>query len=163
MSTDDEELYLHLLLLRSHGLLRELPKDKQENRVITGVDRRFTFLCNGYNVRNTDVHAMLGIQQMKRLDNCVKVRNDNFRTFIEELNPNKYHVDFIKDGVSNFALPIISKKDNIKEIAFAYVRCVRKLVIFQSSHSFIICRVSVQIIVDTEPFHLLRLQCIHDY
>ena len=115
--TDDDELYHHLLLLRSHGLLRELPAEERIKRKVEGIDHRFTFLCNGYNVRNTDVHAVLGINQMKRLDNCVKRRNENFRHFTNKLDHDKYHCDFIVDGVSNFALPIITKKDNINDVS----------------------------------------------
>lgn len=115
--TDDEELYHHLLLLRSHGLLRELPKNIQNARKIEGIDERFTFLCNGFNVRNTDVHAVLGIQQMNRLDKCIKIRNDNFKYFVKNIDKTKYHSDFVVDGVSNFAFPIITKKDNLNKIS----------------------------------------------
>jgi CDP-6-deoxy-D-xylo-4-hexulose-3-dehydrase len=115
--TDDTELYHHLLLLRSHGLLRELPSQLQKDRVVSGVDTRFTFLCNGFNVRNTDVHAVLGINQMRRLDLCTEVRNRNYKAFLNALDPELYHTDLITDGVSNFALPIISKRDNIRDIS----------------------------------------------
>lgn len=114
--TDDEEFYHQLLLLRSHGLLRELPPEEKEKRKVIGVDDRFTFLCSGYNVRNTDLHAVLGISQMSRLNNAIDIRNKNFIYYLKELDEAKYHTDFITDGVSLFSFPILSKNKNIKII-----------------------------------------------
>jgi CDP-4-dehydro-6-deoxyglucose reductase, E1 len=107
--TNDETFYHKLLLLRSHGLLRELPEEERQKNIIHDVDQRFTFLCPGYNVRNTDVHAVLGLNQMKRLDNTIKIRNENFNYFCKNLNNKKYYVDFETDGVSLFAFPVICK------------------------------------------------------
>jgi len=116
ISTDDEDFYHHLLLLRSHGLLRELPLQEKQKRKIDDIDERFTFLCPGYNVRNTDLHAVLGLSQMSRLNLSVKVRNENFKYYLSKLNSNKYHTNFISDGVSLFSFPIITKNNNIKTI-----------------------------------------------
>lgn len=117
--TNNEELYHHLLLLRSHGMLRELPESERIKRKVDGVDERFTFLCNGYNVRNTDLNAVLGIAQMSRLDRSVSVREHNFKIYLHGLDPNKYHTDFQSDGVSLFAFPIIRKDGNIQRVSVA--------------------------------------------
>ena len=115
--TDDEELYHHLLLLRSHGLLRELPEAERLKRKVDGVDERFTFLCSGYNVRNTDLNAVLGISQMSRLDKSVRVREQNFTAYLQGLDKSKYHTDMIYQGTSLFAFPIIRKDGNINKVA----------------------------------------------
>lgn len=117
--TNNEQLYHHLLLLRSHGMLRELPEEERIKRKVQGVDERFTFLCNGYNVRNTDLNAVLGISQMSRLDKSVSVRAHNFKTYLLGLDPTKYHTDFCSDGVSLFAFPIIRKDGNIQQVSNA--------------------------------------------
>jgi CDP-6-deoxy-D-xylo-4-hexulose-3-dehydrase len=114
--TDDENLYYHLLLLRSHGLLRELPDSEKQKRKILDIDERFTFLCPGYNLRNTDLHAVLGIEQMKRLESAVTIREKNFKYYLNKLNKDKYISDFNSEGVSLFAFPIITKNKNIKKI-----------------------------------------------
>jgi len=114
--TDDEELYHHLLLLRSHGLLRELPELEKQKRKVLDIDERFTFLCSGYNVRNTDLHAVLGIEQMKRLETAISIREKNFKYYLNKINRKKYISDFNSDGVSLFAFPIITKNKNIKNI-----------------------------------------------
>jgi CDP-6-deoxy-D-xylo-4-hexulose-3-dehydrase len=117
--TDDEDLYHHLLLLRSHGMLRELPDQERSKRKVHGVDERFTFLCSGYNVRNTDVNAVLGISQMNRLDKSVTVRQRNFKAYIHGLDSSKYHTDMISDGTSLFAFPVIRLDGNIHKVSQA--------------------------------------------
>ena len=129
--TDDEDLYHEMLLLRSHGLLRELPKEEQEKRKSDKVDPLFTFLRDGFNVRNTDLHAKLGLMQLPHLDDSIKHRNNNFYTFIENLDYNLYKTDFNIEGCSNFAFPIFTKrnnlqqiKDKLKEIGVEYRPCI---------------------------------------
>lgn len=117
--TNDDDFYHRLLLLRSHGLLRELPEEERIKHIVPDIDERFTFLCSGYNVRNTDIHAVLGLNQMKRLDNSVEIRNRNFKHFCNNIDSSKYHSDFITDGVSSFAIPIICKNVNKKEVELA--------------------------------------------
>ena len=114
--TNDDEFYERLLLLRSHGLLRELPEEKREKYKQEGVDQRFTFLCSGYNVRNTDLQAVLGIEQMDRLEKSIHIRNKNFKTFVDSIDREKYYSDFVTDGTSLFAFPIICKKVEPSEV-----------------------------------------------
>ena len=114
--TDDEDLYHEMLLLRSHGLLRELPKEEQENRKCDRVDPMFTFLRDGFNVRNTDLHAKLGLMQLPHLDEFIQHRNKNFHSFIENIDSNLYFKDFKIEGCSNFAFPIFTKRDNLQQI-----------------------------------------------
>ncbi len=104
--TDCEELYHVCLLLRSHGLLRELPEHARESRKVDGVDPVFTFLESGYNLRNTELYAMLGTRQLSRLDDNITQRNKNLRCFLSSLDPDKFKVDFDTDGVSSFCLPL---------------------------------------------------------
>lgn len=115
--TDNDDFYHRLLLLRSHGLLRELPEKEKQKNIVSDIDPRFTFLCPGYNVRNTDLHAVLGISQMDRLENAITERNKNFKTFCETIDKEKYHCDFNYDGCSLFAFPIIAKTVDIKKIS----------------------------------------------
>jgi CDP-6-deoxy-D-xylo-4-hexulose-3-dehydrase len=116
ISTNDEEFYHHLLLLRSHGMLRELPQEQIQKRKIVDIDERFTFLCPGYNVRNTDLHAVLGISQMRRMDTAVSSRERNFKIYIDNIDKIKYHCDFTPNGVSLFSFPIICKNKNVDTV-----------------------------------------------
>lgn len=83
--TDDEELYHILLALRAHGWTRDLPK---ENKV-SGVkgecyfDELFKFVLPGYNVRPTEIAGALGIEQLKKLPDFIRIRRQNARVFKE--------------------------------------------------------------------------------
>lgn len=114
--TDDDELYHELLLLRSHGLLRELPADEQENRKSEKVDPLFTFVRDGFNVRNTDLHAKLGLMQLPELDKSIETRNENLNVFMNNIDPELYSTDYVREGCSSFAFPIFTKKDNLQSI-----------------------------------------------
>jgi len=75
------------------------------------IDFNFLFLTHGYNFRNTELHATLGLDQIKHLDRYIKIRNQNHKKFIgiisfmEELI---YSVN--NDGISSFCLPFIFRK-----------------------------------------------------
>ena len=58
--------------LRAHGWLRETPKWQVETCV--PLDRRFTFVRPGYNVRPTEIAAAIGLEQLKKLDGWNRYR-----------------------------------------------------------------------------------------
>ena len=129
--TDDDDLYHELLLMRSHGLLRELPKEEQKLRMSDKVDPLFTFVRDGFNVRNTDLHAKLGLMQLPSLDESIKKRNENLKVFLDNIDSEKYHANYVQDGRSSFAFPIFTKgdnlqsiKDKLKEIGVEYRPCI---------------------------------------
>lgn len=84
--TDDEELYHIMLSMRSHGWTRHLPK---ENKV-TGVksdnafEESFKFVLPGYNLRPGELHAAVGIEQLKKLPELIRKRRENAAFFQEQ-------------------------------------------------------------------------------
>lgn len=108
--TDDEELYHNLLLLRSHGLLRELPEDARSKYEI--VDPSFTFVTPGFNVRSTELNALLGIMQLDDLDKNISIRRKNFNAFVQGLDDSRYYNNFITEGNSSFCFPVVCKMGN---------------------------------------------------
>ncbi len=117
ISTDNKDLYHLLLLKRSHGLARELPKKlhRYYKNKYKEVDFNFLFLTNGFNVRNTELSAVLGSSQLKNLNKYIIIRNNAYITF---LNIIKLYPQFLfapyHDGISSFSLPLILKKSGIK-------------------------------------------------
>jgi CDP-6-deoxy-D-xylo-4-hexulose-3-dehydrase len=109
--TNSESLYHILLLLRSHGLTRELPEEFQT--IVPGVDPKFTFMLKGYNVRNTEFAAYLGQLQLSRIEEIISIRQMNLTQFMMRLNQDKYHV-FDAKNVSSFALPICCRDASCK-------------------------------------------------
>ncbi len=87
--TNDEELYWKLLMMRSHGWCKDLPK-KEQNRLIRKykVDdfhNPFTFVHPGYNLRSTDLNARLGMIQLHRLNDTINRRVRNHLAYQKRL------------------------------------------------------------------------------
>ena len=113
ISTNDREVYQQLRMLRSHGLVREsndpeIHKAYQEANPDLNPD--FIFSFPAYNVRNTEIGAILGLSQLNRLDYIIQKRTKNFYRFLEQIDSNKYRTDFKLEGSSNYAFNLILKK-----------------------------------------------------
>ncbi|HLB41640.1 MAG TPA: DegT/DnrJ/EryC1/StrS family aminotransferase [Gammaproteobacteria bacterium] len=80
--TDDEEIYHLLLCLRSHGWTRHLPEQNRLcNKAKDPFYESFRFILPGYNVRPLEISGAIGTQQLKKLDNFIKVRRENAAYF----------------------------------------------------------------------------------
>jgi len=113
--TNDKKIYQLSRILRSHGMAREIGNIKDENKIISRYPKlspKFIFLYPGYNFRNTEIGAVIGLNQLKRLDKNNKLRTKNFLFFLNNLNQKNYHVNFNVEGSSNYAFPLILKKKN---------------------------------------------------
>ncbi len=110
--TNNEELYRLLLLKRSHGLARELPIEYHDDikTKYPYIDFQFLFLTDGFNVRNTELHAVLGLTQLDKLDQFIEIRNRNYSRFVEICK--KYSDALIvaeSEGISSFVLQFLFK------------------------------------------------------
>jgi CDP-4-dehydro-6-deoxyglucose reductase, E1 len=117
LCTANEELYNLFLLKRSHGLARELPVKHHDKyrKLHPEIDFNFLFLTHGYNFRNTEFNAVLGIHQLPRLDFYIRQRNDNYAAFLKLLEPVSDILYLIEaEGMSSFCLPFIFKDKNRK-------------------------------------------------
>jgi CDP-6-deoxy-D-xylo-4-hexulose-3-dehydrase len=74
------------------------------------LDPSFLFLTDGYNFRNTELNAVLGIEQLKRLDKNIEIRRKNFDCFMKHLDPELFHIPYNDPGNSSFAFPFVCKK-----------------------------------------------------
>ena len=115
--TNDKKTYHNLLMLRSHGMVREV-KDKKFQKHIKkkykNLNPQFIFKFPSYNLRNTEIGGVLGIEQLKRLDKNISKRNINFEYFLNNLDKNIFFTDFDLEGQSNYALNVILKNKNHK-------------------------------------------------
>ncbi|MDA7691773.1 DegT/DnrJ/EryC1/StrS aminotransferase family protein [Methylophilaceae bacterium] len=111
--TDNDEIYQKLRILRSHGMVRESQDEALKNDYIDNnpdLNPQFIFAYPAYNLRNNEIGAIMGINQLKRLDNNVKVRNENLFTFLELINEKKFFIDFDLNGCSNYAFNLVIKE-----------------------------------------------------
>ena len=113
VSTNDKELYELMRMKRSHGMAREMSPDyyKAAAAKYPDIDSRFLFLTDGHNFRNTELGAVLGLSQLKRLDDSIAIRRRNFAFFVNELKQLEEHFYVPTDAQNNssFCLPLICK------------------------------------------------------
>jgi len=107
--TDDPTIYQYLRMIRSHGMLRESTDPDLQNTYTSDypdLNPKFIFTCPGFNVRNNEIGALIGISQLSRLDLMVKKRASNFSYFLSKM-PNWVYTDFDLRGQSNYAFNLI--------------------------------------------------------
>ena len=111
--TNDDVLYEKLRMWRSHGMVREIEDatyKKTQVAACPDLNPQFIFACPGFNVRSTELNAVLGRAQLTRLENNNIKRNHNFELFLEHLDSSQYYTDFELEGCSNYALIVILKQ-----------------------------------------------------
>ena len=115
--TNDKKAYQNLLMLRSHGMIREFKDIKFKKNIkqkYKDLNSQFIFYHLGYNLRNTEIGGVLGQSQIKRLDYNIQKRNNNLKYFLSKLDRKKFFLDFDLKGMSNYALIVILKNKNQK-------------------------------------------------
>tara|TARA_Y100001968_G_scaffold333876_1_gene400430 strand:- start:4926 stop:6110 length:1185 start_codon:yes stop_codon:yes gene_type:complete len=103
--TNDYDIYQYLRMARSHGMLREATsKALQEKyyKEYPDLNSSFIFPIQGFNVRNNEIGAIIGISQLNRLDEMVSKRAFNFEYFLSGL-PSWAYKGFDLEGQSNYA------------------------------------------------------------
>jgi len=109
--TNNTELYELMRLKRSHGMAREASPHvfQQYTKENPEIDEMFLFMTDGYNFRNHEVCAVLGLSQLKRLDRNIQVRRDNYEFFNQKLSESdRYYIPEYQVGNSSFSFPLIS-------------------------------------------------------
>ena len=111
--TDDPDLYETLRMLRSHGMVRESGSEQLRSsycKQYPDLNPDFIFAFPAFNVRSTELNAVLGRSQLQRLDQNNERRRANLRLFLDHLDPGKYRTDFEVEGSCNYAFTLIIKK-----------------------------------------------------
>ncbi len=116
--TNNIREYEQFLMYRNHGMVRSLDGNSfkfiYENK---NVDSRFDFYSLGNNFRNSDIHAYLGLLDLKRKYKYIKKRRKLYGLFQYYLNKYRYILpsdDYTKPANSwrtPFCIPIICKGD----------------------------------------------------
>ena len=84
--TNDYDIYQLARMFRSHGMTREADKETHEKYAKPDVNPLFTFAVPGYNMRSTEINAVLGLEQIHRLDYNIEKRQQNLDTWLENLD-----------------------------------------------------------------------------
>jgi len=115
--TNDPDFYEKLRMFRSHGMVRESKSDALKNRYKSewpDLNPDFIFAFPAYNVRSTEINAVMGRSQLKRLDARNKIRTRNLNCFLDGLDPKKYFTDFEREGSCNYAFTLVLRKPDQK-------------------------------------------------
>lgn len=113
VSTNNRKIYEKLRIMRSHGMLRESFDNKMKldfYKKYPKVNKEFFFAYPGYNFRSTEINAVYGLNQIKRLSANNKKRISNFDYFIKNLDSEKYFTKFDMNGSCNYALIILFER-----------------------------------------------------
>lgn len=116
ITTSNREVWKELLMLRSHGWVRDLPEEDKKN--IDKFKGMYTFYRDGYNLRNTDLGAFIGRRQLKLVDKIANQRNQMFYLFNRLCDTNVFEYKNTQgDKISSFAVPFILKEGTNAELS----------------------------------------------
>jgi CDP-6-deoxy-D-xylo-4-hexulose-3-dehydrase len=111
--TDDTDLYEAVRTLRGHGMVREMDCPARKRAAADqypDLNPEFIFQYPGFNVRSTEVNAVIGRSQLRRLDAMNQRRTENLMLFLRNLDPDLYRTDFSAEGSSNYAFTLILRE-----------------------------------------------------
>ena len=103
-------------MFRSHGMTREASKKIREKyeKSYPDLNPLFTFGVAGFNFRSSELNAVLGLSQLKKLNKNISNRQKNLNLWLSILNNSEFYTEFNINGNSSFALPIILKNKDVK-------------------------------------------------
>lgn len=152
VSTDDHDLFNLMLSLRSHGWLRD-NDDSYKQKMLDRYGMNDPFLENyffvhpGLNIRNTDLNAFLGLQQMKKIDNYVSMRDQNYNLYFNNLSN---HVRVQK-----------SETDPVSALSFGLIHENRKNIADSLTKNGVECRPLICGSIQEHPFWYTRYEKVH--
>src|SRR3990167_7928529 len=110
--TNDAKFYAKLKMLRSHGMTRESTESAAYARAYPDLHPEFIFAHPSYNVRSTELNAVLGLAQLPRLEANNTKRTDNLRLFLSLIDANRYRTRYPIEDSASFALPLVLEENN---------------------------------------------------
>ena len=127
VSTDDRDLYEMVRMFRSHGMVRECSDEQYKTPYYEhhpDLNPDFIFAFPAYNVRSTEINAVIGRSQLKRLDANNAIRRRNLDLFLKNLDSTKYRTDFETAGSCNYAFTLVLKNpdDALRDRAMQTMR-----------------------------------------
>jgi CDP-6-deoxy-D-xylo-4-hexulose-3-dehydrase len=113
--TNDSDIYETVRMLRSHGMVRESTSASVKQSYYDrhpDLNPDFIFAYPAYNMRSTELNAVIGRSQLKRLDENNRLRSRNLKLFLDNLDPSQYQTDFAVEGSCNYAFTLALKEPN---------------------------------------------------
>ncbi len=119
VTTNNKKIADKLKVFREHGIIREKKKFKKQLQVETYYEQHQL----GYNYRLSDIHAVLGNSQLKRIKNFVKKRNQIRNFYFEKLKnlPIKFQ-KIEKNNLCSYHLVIVIISKKLRNKLFKFLR-----------------------------------------
>lgn len=107
VTTNSRKLYNTMLSIRSHGWGRDVEPEYvqplMKNYNIDEFREYYTFYYPGFNLRATDLNAFLGLSQIKKMNEIVRKRENNFKLYMQYLSEDFYYQQSEYEKLSSFA------------------------------------------------------------
>ena len=102
LATDDRELYSLAKSLRAHGWTRGVPRIEglyePEEEDIEG---EYKFILPGYNVRPQEINAAVGLVQLEKLPEMLRIRRENLALFKKLFGDDPRYIIQRENGLSS--------------------------------------------------------------
>lgn len=113
--TNDRRFYELARMYRSHGMVRESTDNELKEscyREYPDLNPEFIFTVPGFNMRSTELNAVIGLNQLGRLDVNNQKRTANLNYFLKHLDSSKYYTEFDLKGSVNYAFVLLLRDEN---------------------------------------------------
>lgn len=109
--TNDFQLYCLMKALRAHGWSRDLPRKNPLIKIKKNdFYEQYKFILPGFNLRPGEIHAAVGLVQLKKINSLINMRIKNLKLFQKYFNNNNnFIIPKTKYKSSSFAFPMIIK------------------------------------------------------
>ena len=113
-------------MFRNHGMVRSLPPSHPQ-RIRTeiaysDIDPSFLFALPGTNLRPSDVHAMFGLADFKRVEKNRLHRISVYNYYYDQLCKTKYYLAPRSSTHVPFCLPIFRRDENLNDVKAALAK-----------------------------------------
>lgn len=119
--TNNDEEYDYFLMYRNHGMTRSVVNNKKY--LNKNVDEKFDFFLIGNNFRNSNIHAYIGLLDLKRKLHYKNRRIMLYKLFKNNINKNEILFPDDSSNIKNhvpFSIPLIfkniNKKNDVKKL-----------------------------------------------
>ena len=120
---NNKKLYEKSLLLRSWGRSSSLAYNSENNKNRFNAkinnynyDRKFLFEVAGYQLEPSEISAAFGLEQLKKLNKFIRIRQKNFKSLSKFFSSYKNYFQIPKENKKSntcwLAFPILIKKNN---------------------------------------------------
>jgi CDP-6-deoxy-D-xylo-4-hexulose-3-dehydrase len=108
ITTNDKFIYNSLLMMRAHGWNRDLSDDDRKvlrsGYNISEWQDKYTFYVEGFNFRNTEISAFIGLRQLETIKENIDIRLENAKYFYSKIRTSWKPED---SNLPTFSMPLI--------------------------------------------------------